>query len=129
MYIALYYLSSLSLNLCRLDNPDVKISKGYNFRWVLSTSLIFLGPCLFVKAGDRPGAEANSVLYHITQNFRGRKHSPISRFWSHPQKFEIWACPCQTMIGFSIPREFSLRNVHFLPIRESFLPRKFPVVR
>ena len=36
--------------------------------------------------------------------------------------------PYPPMIGFSIPQKFSPRNGHFLPIRESFLPRKFPVI-
>ena len=35
----------------------------------------------------------------------------------------------QPMIGFSIPRKFSPRNGHFLPIHESFLPWKFPAIR
>ena len=34
-----------------------------------------------------------------------------------------------TMIGFSILRKFSLWNGHFLPICESFLPRKFPATQ
>ena len=32
------------------------------------------------------------------------------------------------MIGFSILRKFSLRNGHFLQIRETFLPQKFPAI-
>ena len=36
---------------------------------------------------------------------------------------------CPLMIGFSIPQKFSPQNGHFLPIRESFLPRKFPAVQ
>ena len=37
--------------------------------------------------------------------------------------------PYPLMIGFSIPRKFSPRNGHFLPICESFLPRKFPAIQ
>ena len=33
------------------------------------------------------------------------------------------------MIGFSFPRKFSPQNGHFLPIRKSFLPRKFLAIR
>ena len=36
--------------------------------------------------------------------------------------------PYQPMIGFAILRKFSPQNGHFLPIRESFLPRKFPAI-
>ena len=44
---------------------------------------------------------------------------------------EIWVCPYQPMIGFNIPRKFSPRNGHLLPIRESFLPvpQKFPAIQ
>ena len=42
----------------------------------------------------------------------------------------MWVCPYQPiMIGFSIPRKFSPQNGHFLLIRESFLPQKFPAIR
>ena len=31
--------------------------------------------------------------------------------------------------NFNIPQKFSPRNAPFLPIHESFLPRKFPAIR
>ena len=49
-------------------------------------------------------------FFNCVVNFRGRKLSRISRFFSHPRKF-------------------SPRNATFLPIRESFLPRKFPAIQ
>ena len=47
-------------------------------------------------------------LLPYSANFRGRKHSRISRFWSHLRKFSPWnlGVPYQPMIGFSIPRKF-----------------------
>ena len=73
----------------------------------------------------------NKGIYRIAQNFQGRKHSRISQFWATHESFlhEIWVCPCQPMIGFSIPRKFPLRNGHFLLICEGFVPRKFPAIQ
>ena len=63
----------------------------------------------------------------IAENFQGRKHSQISRFWSHPWKFSPWnlGMPYPPMLGFSILRKFSLQIGHSYLISESFLPRKF----
>ena len=46
--------------------------------------------------------------YCIAENFRGRKHSQILQFWSHPQKFSPrnLDVPYPPMIGFSFPRKF-----------------------
>ena len=73
-----------------------------------------------------------TALYRIVENFQGRKRSRISWFLSHPRKFSPrnLSMPYQLlMIGFCIPRKFSLRNSHFLPIRKSFLPWKFCAIR
>ena len=60
-------------------------------------------------------------------NFRGRKHSQISRFWATRESFlhEKWVCPYQPiMIGFSILRKFSPQNGHFLPSLWKLSPSK-----
>ena len=70
-------------------------------------------------------------MYRIVGNFRGWKCSRISRFESHPWKFspQNFRCAIPNHDWFSIPRKFSPQNVHFLPIRESFLSRKFPSIQ
>ncbi len=69
--------------------------------------------------------------YRIAGNFRGRKLSRILRFYSHPRKFSPRNFRHATPIMRSvyIPRKFSPQNAPFLPIRESFLPQKFPAIR
>ena len=58
------------------------------------------------------GKSFTPASYHIAENFRGRKLSWISRFYSHPRKFspQILGMPYPPMIGFSIPWKFSPRN-------------------
>ena len=53
----------------------------------------------------------NNVLlfaYRIEQNFRGRKYSRISRFWSHPRKFspQNLGVPYQPMVGLVFYESF-----------------------
>ena len=69
--------------------------------------------------------------YHIAGNFQGRIPSWILRFYNHPWKFihENLGMPHSLCDKFSIPQKFSPRNAPFLPIRESFLPWKFPAIR
>ena len=71
-------------------------------------------------------------MYYIAQHFQGRKHSRILWFWSHPWKFSPrnLGMLYTPMIGFSILWKLSPWNGqwHFLPIHESFLPRKFPAI-
>ena len=52
-------------------------------------------------------------VYSIAQNFRGRKHSRISRCWSHLRKFppQNLGVLYQPMIGFSILWKFSPSKV------------------
>ena len=68
---------------------------------------------------------------HIAGNFQGRKLSRILRFYSHPRKFSPWNFRHATPIMRSvyIPQKFSPQNAPFQPIRESFLPWKFPAIR
>ena len=64
-------------------------------------------------------------VYHcIAGNFWGRK-LVISQFESHLQNSEFWG---HTHLDdqFNILQKFSLQNSHFLQIRESFHPGKFP---
>ena len=71
--------------------------------------------------------------YRIAGNFlRGEKtftnfaiFQPSAKVFS--TKFE--ACHTHYATNFNVPRKFSPRNATFLPIRESFLPRKFPAIR
>ena len=67
--------------------------------------------------------------YRIVGNFWGRKLSRILRFCGYsfsPQNLGrgvLWHSKA------SNPRKFSPRKSYFSPIPESFLPRKFPVIR
>ena len=65
------------------------------------------------------------IQYILYSGKFSREKTWIPRFLSHLQKFSPWnsGVPYQLTIGFSIPR-----NGHFLPIRESFLPQKFPAI-
>ena len=66
------------------------------------------------------------------KTFEGGNFHKFRGFRATHESFlhEIWACRIHLrMIGFTIQRKFSLRNGHFLPIHESFLPRKFPAIR
>ena len=68
-------------------------------------------------------------MYRIVENIH--KFRDFRAIWEGFIQ-EIWACHTggyPPMIGFGIPWKFSPRNNHFLLIRESFLPRKFPAIR
>ena len=99
--------------------------------WIITTILIFL---LFFLPYFFPGGNLyieHAWKYRIAENFRGRILSQISCFESHPRKFSPrnLGMPYPPMLGFSIPWKFSPRNDQRLsPIRESFLPRKFPAI-
>ena len=56
--------------------------------------------------------------------FEGENIHKFHRFRATRESFlrEMWGVPYTPMIGFKIPRKFSLRNGHFLLIRENFLP-------
>ena len=64
-------------------------------------------------------SDAN-LNYWRAGNFRGRKLSRISRFFSHPRSF-LRAFHTHYATSFNIPRN--------TPIRERFLPLKFPAIR
>ena len=59
------------------------------------------------------------------------KLSWISRFYSHPWKFfpRNFRHATPILQSVYILLKFSLRNAPFLPIRKSFLPRKFLAIR
>ena len=61
-----------------------------------------------------------ATYYHIAENFW-----PMKIFFT---KFGACCTHLHCMIGFSILWKDSLRNGHFLSIRESFLPQKFPAI-
>ena len=82
--------------------------------------------------------------YRIVENFRGRKLSWISRFWSHPRKFSLWNFGGVAFGGWAssqrvnqywkslsclAARGICKRKFYFPQIRESFLPRKFSAIR
>ena len=66
--------------------------------------------------------------YHIAEN---RKLSQILRFCGYTQKFlrEIWGVALFGTAKATNPRKFSPRKTYFSPIRESFLPQKFPTIQ
>ena len=71
-------------------------------------------------------------VYRIAGNFWGRKLSRILWVESHQRTFSphSFGCGAPTFtVGFSTPWKISPRNAHFLQIRESFLPRKFPAIQ
>ena len=76
-------------------------------------------------------AQYKKSEYRIVQNFRGRKLSQILRFESYLWKFSPWnlGMPYPPVLGFSIPWKLFPAKWLFSPIRESFLPWKFPAIR
>ena len=73
----------------------------------------------------------SQVTYRIAKNFRGRKLLQILQFWAIRKSFlcKIWGVASFGTAKASNPRKFSPRKAYFSPIRESFLPRKFPAIR
>ena len=69
------------------------------------------------------------LKYRIAENFRGRKHSQISRFQSHPQKFppRNLGVLYPPMLGFGILRKFSPRNGHSYQSVKVFSLKSFPL--
>ena len=81
------------------------------------------GVCSKKKWNWATGAK-NTV--YIAENFHEfRNFSAIHENFLH----KILGMPHSLCDHFNIPRKFSLRNAPFLPIRESFLPQKFPTIR
>ena len=80
-----------------------------------------------------PGNDAiASKLYRIAGNFRGRKLSRKFRgFVAMHESFlrKIWGVAFFGAEQASNPQKFSLWKSYFSPIRESFLPQKFPTIR
>ena len=71
----------------------------------------------------------NSDIYHIAGNFRGRKPSQILWFCGCLQKFSLWNLGVWHPLARhkrAIRESFLYKNP---PIRESFLPQKFPAIR
>ena len=75
-------------------------------------------------------ASIQEVLPYSAKLSRGKTFTNFV-VWNHPWKFCPWnlGMPYPPMTGFSIPRKFSPRNGHLLPICESFLPQKFPTIQ
>jgi len=78
----------------------------------------------------RQKARRGSTSYCIAENFRGRKLSRISWFCGYSRKFSPWN------LGRGIhwrgtseqSAKISPQKSYFSPIRESFLPQKFPAI-
>ena len=80
-----------------------------------------------ITAGSQK--RAHYGLYRIAENFQGRKHSRISQFQRHPQKFspQNLDVPYPPMLQFSIPRKFSPRNGHSYRSVKVFSLESFPL--
>ena len=71
------------------------------------------------------------VKYRIAENFQGRKLLRISRFCCYTRKFSpwnlgrgvLWRCKSEQSV------KVFFAKIVFSPIRESFLPWKFPAIR
>ena len=71
------------------------------------------------------------ITYCIAGNFRGRKLLQISHFVAICVSFlcEIWRCGVLWYGKNEQSAKVLPRKLYFSPIRESFLPRKFPAIR
>ena len=75
----------------------------------------------------------NEVLHYTVQRetFEGENFSQFRGFVAIRESFlcEIWGRGIFLVAPVSTPRKFSLRKSYLPPIRESFLPPKFPAIR
>ena len=72
-----------------------------------------------------------TTVYSVAGNLRERKLANFVILWLFAKAFSAKFGSVAYFGGAkaSNPRKFSLRKSYFSPIRESFLPRKFPAIR
>ena len=100
------------------------------YKWPKNGAKEGMGTRLIQLKGRHLG-NRDVQLYHIAENFQGRKLSWISRFCGYTRKFSL------RNLGRGVLRHgkseqsakvFSAK-IGFSPIRGSFLPWKFPAIR
>ena len=73
----------------------------------------------------------STFLYRIAETFEGENFHKFCSFVAIRESFlcKIWGCGTFGAEKASNSQKFSPRKSYILPIRERFLPQKFPAIR